>query len=71
MNVGKRIRTSVFAPLALALSFATVAAAQQPPAQTQPATPPAEQQQAQPAVSTAALERARQRENAPSRTGAP
>ena len=48
MNVGKRIRTSVIAPLALALSFATVAAAQQPPAQTQPATPPA-----QPAASTA------------------
>jgi hypothetical protein len=42
MNVGKRIRTSVIAPLALALSFATVAAAQQPPAQTQPATPPAQ-----------------------------
>jgi hypothetical protein len=58
MNVGKRIRTSVFAPLALALSFATVAAAQQPPAQTQPATPPAQQQpppaQQQPAQPAAA-----------------
>jgi hypothetical protein len=54
MNVGKRIRTSVIAPLALALSFATAAAAQQPAAQTQPATPPAGQTQpAQPAAATA------------------
>jgi hypothetical protein len=58
MNVGKRIRKSVIAPLALALSFATVAAAQQPPAQTQPATPPAgqtqpaQQQAAAPAAAT-------------------
>jgi hypothetical protein len=50
----------VIAPLALALSFATVAAAQQPPAQTQPATPPAgqtppaTQQPAQPAQPAAA-----------------
>jgi len=43
MNVGKRILTTVVAPLALGLSFATLAAAQQPPAQTQPATPPAQQ----------------------------
>jgi hypothetical protein len=43
MNVGKRIRTTVLAPLALGLTFATAAAAQTPPAQTQPATPPAQQ----------------------------
>jgi hypothetical protein len=51
MNVGKRIRTTVIAPLALGFTFATVAAAQQP-AQTQPATPPAQQpaQQAAPAA---------------------
>lgn len=41
MNVGKRIR-AVVAPLALGLTFAAVAAAQQPtPAQPQPQTPPA------------------------------
>ena len=51
MNVGKRIRTTVVAPLALGLSFATLAAAQQPPAQTQPASLP-------PAASGAAASRA-------------
>jgi hypothetical protein len=47
MNVGKRIRTTVVAPLALGFTFAVAAAAQQPPAQTPPATqtPPAAQQQ--------------------------
>ena len=47
MNVGKRIRTTVIAPLALGMTLATAAAAQTPPAQTppaqQPAQPPAQQ----------------------------